>query len=476
MRITKCVAPRFEDFIFDWDYPEYLLVGGYGSGKSYQIAFKLILKLLEEKRRVLVVRQVFATILYSCYSLFVEILKDMKLYTDDPFRFKSSRKFRNKHVLAKKSPMSFQFPNGSEIIFSGMDDPEKVKSITGVSIIWLEECSEISEAAYLELQGRVRTPNVSMHFILSCNPVSKNNWVYKHFFKRLDEDGDEIVILDDKEFYDKKTIVKNGTYYMHSVPDDNPWLPFQYMQRLDKLKEYDYHLYMVARWGQFGVQGTRVLPQFRVCKRGKAEQQFWNRVRKLGPENEYFGFDFGFEESYNAVISMSVDLENGILYIWDEVYRNHITDDKFAELPEMRRVKDHVNRLNEQGYSKVVVADNEDPKAITYYRQCGFRIRACRNKFRGSRLSNTRKIKRFKKIVCHPDCVNVIRELYDLTYAKKPNGELVYDQFNIDPHSFSAIWYALDTVTVADVKDKVFWSRHGGIDGNGGWLQWGKQI
>ena len=94
MRITKCVAPRFEDFIFDWDYSEYLLVGGYGSGKSYQVAFKLILKLLEEKRRVLVVRQVFATILYSCYSLFVEILKDMKLYTDDPFRFKSSKVFR----------------------------------------------------------------------------------------------------------------------------------------------------------------------------------------------------------------------------------------------------------------------------------------------------------------------------------------------------------------------------------------------
>ena len=49
----------------------------------------------------------------------------------------------------------------------------------------------------------------------------------------------------------------------------------------------------------------------------------------------------------------------------------------------------------------------------------------------------------------------------DLTYAKARNGDTVYDQFNIDPHSFSAIWYALDTVTVADVKDKQFYSRNG---------------
>lgn len=27
--ITKEVNPRFENFIFDWNYPTYLLVGGY---------------------------------------------------------------------------------------------------------------------------------------------------------------------------------------------------------------------------------------------------------------------------------------------------------------------------------------------------------------------------------------------------------------------------------------------------------------
>ena len=52
----------FFDFVDDWDHKIYFLVGGYGSSKSYHIAVKLIKKLLEEKRKVLVVREVFETI------------------------------------------------------------------------------------------------------------------------------------------------------------------------------------------------------------------------------------------------------------------------------------------------------------------------------------------------------------------------------------------------------------------------------
>ena len=454
MKITKAVSPAFEDFLFNWDYERYLLIGGYGSGKSYQIGFKVILKLLEEKRKALVIREVFDTIQDSCYDLLCEILDDMGLLTNDP---KEYRIKKNK-VLALKSPLKLKFPNGSSIIFKGMDKPEKVKSINGVSIVWLEECSEIKYEGYKELLGRIRTPDASMHFILSCNPIGRENWVYRHFFVRLDDEGFEEVIVSEDKFYEKKCIIKNGTYYHHSTPDDNPWLPWQYMKRLDDLKNYDYYLYMVARWGRFGATGTRVLPQFAVARH---PEKFKAAIERLGPENQYFGFDFGFEESYNAVVSMSVDLKQGILYIWDEIYMNKVTDNVFANQPEMQAIKERLNVLNEQGYNKMIIADNEDPKAISYYRQNGFKIRKCKNKFAGSRLSNTRKIKRFKKIIVSPKCKNVIRELKDLTYKKDAKGNVIYDQFNIDPHTFSAIWYALDSVTVADVKDKDFHSKAG---------------
>jgi len=453
--IEKKVAPAFEDFIFNWRYETFLLVGGYGSGKSYQVALKIILKLIEEKRTCLVVREVFDTLNLSCFSLFIEILDDLGIYTSDPREFKRGGR-RECKVTSTQHPMEIKFFNGSKIVFKGMDKPEKVKSINDVSIVWMEEASEIKYEGFKELQGRIRTPKVSMHFILSCNPVSRENWIYRHFFSRLDDKGKEKVLVDENLFYDQGVVIHDGIYYHHSTPDNNPWLPWQYLKRLDKIREYDIQLYRVARWGEFGVSGTRVLPQLRVARN---PQQFRDQVKRLGPENQYFGFDFGFEESFNAVLCMSVDLERSYLYVWDEIYMNHVTDDKFCNLPEMQRLRRRVDNLNAQGYRKMVIADNEDPKAIQYYRQQGFAIRACRNKFAGSRLSNTRKMKRFQRIIVSPKCRNTIRELKDLTYAKDAKGNIIYDQFNIDPHTFSAMWYGLEQVTVADLKDRKYFSR-----------------
>ncbi|MBZ1195105.1 terminase large subunit, partial [Clostridioides difficile] len=48
---------------------------------------------------------------------------------------------------------------------------------------------------------------------------------------------------------------------------------------------------------------------------------------------------------------------------------------------------------------------------------------------------------------------HTIKELKNLTYATDKNGNLIYDEFNIDPHTFSAIWYALDGYEVSDIKE-----------------------
>lgn len=58
-------------------------------------------------------------------------------------------------------------------------------------------------------------------------------------------------------------------------------------------------------------------------------------------------------------------------------------------------------------------------------------------KYIGSRLQNTKKMKRFNKIVCSPRCKNTIRELKDLTYKRDSRGNAIYDEFNIDAHTFN---------------------------------------
>lgn len=451
MNVNMQVSSRFSSFLTDWNYEQYLLFGGYGSGKSYSIAQKIVLKLMEEKRTALVVRNVYDTIKESCFALFKTVISSMDMLSEVAT---PRNKYKDGKIVVTLSPMEVRFPNGSRIIFKGMDNPEKIKSIHGVSIVWLEECSEIRYEAYTELLGRVREPNKTLHFILSCNPVGKENWVYNTFFVHTDDNGKERVIQDEQQVYKRRTLVnkKNGVYYHHSLPDDNPFLPASYLRRLDKLKETDKRLWVVARWGRFGASGIRVLPNFVVVKNAK---QFVAKVNSISSDFHFFGLDFGFEESFNALICCAVDDKNKDLYIYDEVYVNRITDDRFSQRADVHKIANRAGRCE-----KPICADSAEPKTIQFYRQQGFNMYGAK-KYVGSRLQNTKKVKRFNHIYCSPKCKNTIRELKDLVYKKDSKGNAIYDEFNIDPHTFSAIWYALDTYHVADVKELKTNSRAG---------------
>ena len=410
------VNNHFIDFIQDWNYKFYFLVGGYGSSKSYHVATKLLLKLASEKRLALVVREVYDTIRDSCFSLFEEVALRIGIYD---------------HLKFKTSPMQVIFPNGSKIIFKGLDNPQKLKSINGVSIVWLEECSECKYEAYKELLGRLRHKELSNHIICSTNPVGTDNWTYSHFFKN---DENNKIVLDDEILYLNRIVKTNNTYYHHSTCEDNAFLPQSYIDELNQMREYDFDLYRVARLGHYGANGEKVLPQFKVLEHDKV-MDFAN---KCPSRHIKTGMDFGFVTSYNAVIQMAIDDKNKDLYIFNEYYSKGKTDDEIAK--EIEEFKNFI-----------IIADNAEPKSIAYFNRLGYKMKACK-KFAGSRLANTKKIKRFKNIYCSDKCKHTIKELKNLTYKKDRRGNIVEDEFNIDPHTFSAIWYGLDDYEVADIK------------------------
>lgn len=414
--ITFALNDHFFDFVHDWDYKFYFLVGGYGSSKSYHVAVKMIKKLLEEKRKALVVREVFDTIRDSCYDLLEEVVNAMGV---------------EEHVHFTTSPMQVKFKNGSKIIFKGMDKPVKLKSLNGVSIVWIEECSEVKYAGFKEILGRLRHPTMSNHIILSTNPVSKGNWCYKYFFQ---DKKSKVFILDDETLYQRRNIVVGKTYYHHSTVDDNYFVPQDYIEQLDDLKTHDPDLYRVARKGRFGVNGRLVFPQFEVVP----EQTVTEMMRKVKTPLEKNGMDFGFVTSYNAVVRMLIDHDEKILYLYDEYYSRDKTDPEIAKDIEKWR-------------DIIIKADCAEPKAIKFYKQAGFRMKACK-KFKGSRAMYTKKVKRFRKIICSDKCQNIIDELQDLTFAVDKDGEIIEDEFNIDPHTLSAIWYGLDDYEVSELK------------------------
>lgn len=414
--VVFALNDHFYDFIDNWEHKFYFLVGGYGSSKSYHVAVKLIKKLLQEKRKALVIREVFDTIRDSCFDLLEEVANAMGV---------------EEYLTFTTSPMQVRFKNGSRIIFKGMDKPAKLKSLNGVSIVWIEECSEVKYEGFKEILGRLRHPTLSNHIILSTNPVSKSNWCYKYFFQ---DRKNNVLVLDDEELYKKRIMIVGNTYYHHSTVDDNFFVPASYVEQLDDLQVHDPDLYRVARKGQFGINGTLVFPQFEV----QPHEKVLELMKAVKSPLEKNGMDFGFVTSYNAALRMLIDHEEKILYIYKEYYSRNKTDPEIAE--DMEDWKDIV-----------IKADCAEPKAIKFYKQAGFRMKACK-KFKGSRSMYTKKVKRFKKIICSDACPNTIDELKELTFAVDKDGEIIEDEFNIDPHTLSAIWYGLDDYEVSNLK------------------------
>lgn len=418
-KIDFALNDHFFDFVNDWQYKFYFLFGGYGSSKSYHIAVKLISKLMQERRKALVVREVFDTLRDSCYSLLEEVVNAMGL--DDYVKFTAS-------------PMQVRFANGSLIIFKGMDKPQKLKSLNGVSIVWIEECSEVKYEGFKEILGRLRHPTLTNHIILSTNPVSKSNWCYKYFFM---DKKNNFFVIDDEELYRKRIMVVGNTYYHHSTVDDNFFVPVDYVKQLDDLNQHDPDLYRIARKGRFGVNGTRVFPQFEILP----HEECMKRIKEIKNPLLKNGMDFGFVVSYNALVRMCVDHDNKDLYIYWQYYTRDKTDYQIAkDIDEFKTSHE------------LIKADCAEPKAIRFYRQEGFNMRPCK-KFQGSREVYTKKVKRFRHIYCSDSCQDVIDELQDLTYkVDEKTGDIIEDEFNIDPHTLSAIWYGLDDYEVSSLK------------------------
>ena len=133
-----------------WDEHRYLVLkGGGGSGKSIFAGRKVLERAATEPgHRWLVCRKVGRTLRESCF----EQLKN-QAYEFYPDQIAYIPK-------GKGGDMTIRFRNGSEILFSGLDDVEKLKSIYNVTGIWIEEASEVAERDFNQLDIRLDRKSV----------------------------------------------------------------------------------------------------------------------------------------------------------------------------------------------------------------------------------------------------------------------------------------------------------------------------
>lgn len=264
---VKDISIEFDDSVINPCYLSLLddksryliLYGGAGSGKSYFAAQKLILRMLEESdHKILIVRKVARTLRESTFSLLRGVISDWGL----------------SHLFdVNKTDMTITCnTNGNQIIHAGLDDVEKMKSIHGITGLWIEEASEVEQQDFQQLDLRLRgfTKNYKQ-IVISFNPISALHWLKSVFFDKTRPNS----------------TVKHTTYL------DNKFIDDDYKQVLESMKEDDPYYYMVYALGQWGVTGKTIFNAEMVTERiiklkeiSSAKKGYFNYLYVNGKINE----------------------------------------------------------------------------------------------------------------------------------------------------------------------------------------------
>lgn len=225
--------------------------GGGSSGKSYFIAQRFIYKLVHPTRcNLLVVRQTGDTNRRSTFPLLKQVISNWNLA---------------EHFKVNESDMRIKCKlTGNEVAFAGLDDVEKIKSITfengELTDIWVEEATECQEADINQLKVRLRGGKTKKQMVLSFNPINIQHWIKRHF------------------------IDSGLAKVCFSTYKDNKFLTEDDRKALEDLKHIDEYTYEVYCLGKWGILGKTVFDARAIQKRLDAE---------LKPMNVgYFAYDY----------------------------------------------------------------------------------------------------------------------------------------------------------------------------------------
>ena len=382
--------PKFYPFLLDYSHRWEFWCGSAGSGKSFTLAQKIIIRCCNEPIKVLVCRRYATTLRNSCFALFKEILSKWQL---------------TQYVKIKETDMSITFPNGSCIIMCGLDTEEKLLSLTNISTVWIEEAYEVEKEKVEQLNLRMRGAANNQQLLLSWNPISKNSWLYK--FSVEDPPANSV--------------------FIHSTYKDNPFLNAEYIEALDEMEQRNPAKYRVYGLGEWGVD-----TQGLVITNWRKEEFNPMELAKLGYEHRV-GLDLGWIDK-SAIIDTLYDRENKIIYVFNEFYKSG------CQLSEIAAAIEDMNLKK----SKIYV-DSAEPRSIQYFKSEGINAVAC-NKGKDSVKAGLMFLQD-NLIIVHPKCINFIMELENFSYIKsKITGEYTEETTHEFSHAIDACRYGYSDI------------------------------
>ena len=385
---ARTFSAKFLPLLNDYSHRWEIYKGSAGSGKSHFITQKIIIKALREKRRVMICRRYGTTMRNSVFKLFKDVIESFKIT----------------HLTRiKESDMGIVLPNGSEIIFVGLDNEEKLLSIAGITDVFIEEVYEVPKEIVDQLNLRMRGKAPNQQIYMAFNPISAKHWLY--------------------DFCEGSTRPESSVY-SQSTFRDNPFLPDEYVKALEDMYRTNPNKARVFCDGEWGadVEGlvykNHVLSDFDI-----------NELIKQGLEVRV-GIDWGFVDPTTVVVSL-FDKAKKEIYVIGEFYKRGAT---------LEEIKEGIVML---GISKQkMYCDGAEPDKVDYLRRNGFNAVSAK-KGAGSVKAGISFLQDMR-IICHESCVNVAAELGNYVYLKdKKTGQYVEDSYDHDfSHTMDALRYS----------------------------------
>ena len=383
-------VPKFQPLLLDYSHRWEFWCGSAGSGKSYTIAQKIIIRCCNEPIRVLVCRRYATTLRNSCFALIKEVLAKWQLTS---------------YVNVRETDMSITFPNGSQIIMVGLDTEEKLLSLNNISTIWIEEAYEVEKPKVEQLNLRMRGTALNQQLILSWNPISKQSWLYNFTVEEPPE----------------------NSIFIHSTYKDNPFLNAEYIAALDEMETRNPAKYRVYGRGEWGIDTDGL-----VITNWRKEEFDAMELAAKGYEHRA-GCDLGWIDK-TAIIDTLYDRDNRTIYVFNEFYKSGCQlSDIAAAIGDMNLKK-----------TKIFV-DAAEPRSIQYFKQEGINATPC-SKGRDSVKAGLMFLQD-SLIIVHPSCQNFITELENFSYIKsKVTGEFTEDTTHEWSHAIDACRYAYSDI------------------------------